>query len=377
MKKIVPFVDLKEQYLSIQKDIDGAIHRVVSSGNFAQSEEVTSFESEFAKYNNAKYCVSLNSGTDALILGLRALNLQPGDEVIVPSFTFIATAIAPVENGLTPVFVDVDERDYGLNLEDLQKKITPKTKAIICVHLYGQPDKISEIQDIIRKTKQKIYLIEDACQAHGATYKGKRVGTFGAFSAFSFYPTKNLGAYGDGGAVITNDKKIADKIRSLKQYGEKIRYFSEEPGINSRLDSLQASILRAKLKHLDRWNTKRKQLAQTYTELLTKQTPFIITPMAMKDREHVYHLYVIRTKKRDELQKYLAEKNISSLIHYPRPLHLQKVYRRYGYKKGDLPIVEKVASEVLSLPFYAEMTGESVQTVVDTIEKFYTSKLNF
>ncbi len=375
MKPSVPFIDLKAQYYSIQNDIDRAIKSVVSSGNFAQGDEITSFESEFAKYIGAKDCISLNSGTDALILGLRALDLQPGDEVIVPSFTFIATAIAAVENNLRPVFVDVDERDYGLNLADLQKKITPKTKAIICVHLYGQPDKIIEIQDIIRKTKQKIYLIEDACQAHGAKYNGKKVGTFGIFSAFSFYPTKNLGAYGDGGALITNDKKLAQKIRLLKMYGEKTRYFSEGPGINSRLDSLQASILRAKLPHLDAWNAKRKLLAQRYSDLFAKQAPFIFTPSVKKNCEHVFHLYVIRTKKRNELQKYLAEKNISSLIHYPRPLHLQKVYSRYGYKKGDLPIVEKVASEVLSLPFYAEMNSDQIKNVTLEIANFYNRQL--
>ncbi len=368
----VPFIDLHAQYLSLKKDLDQAIHRVVISGRFEQGSEVVSFEEEFARYIHAKYCVSLNSGTDALILGIRALELSAGDEIIVPSFTFSATSLAILENGLKPVFVDVDE-NYGLDLVDLKKKITTRTKAIIVVHLYGQPDKIGDIKHIINKSGKKIHLIEDACQAHGATYKNTVVGNFGIFAAFSFYPTKNLGAYGDGGALITNSTAIKNKMRLLKQYGEKRRYFSETRGVNSRLDTLQAAILRTKLIHLSSWNKKRRELAKLYTKYLTSYKDFIKLPKEYPERKAVYHLYVIRTKKREALMKYLSSNGIPSLIHYPIPLHLQKVNQHLGYRLGSLPNVEKITKEVLSIPFYAEMSLAAIKKVSQTIGAFYSS----
>lgn len=373
MNQIIPFIDLSAQYKNISKEIDSAINRVISKGDFTQGEEITNFENKFSKFVDAKYCVSLNSGTDALILGLRGMDLKQGDEIIVPAFTFIATAIAPIENNLKPVFVDIDESDFEIDLNDLKRKINSKTRAIICVHLYGLPDKINEIKEIIKKSGQKIHLIEDACQAHGATYKGKHVGTFGIFSAFSFYPTKNIGAYGDGGALITNNDLLGKKIRQLKQYGETKRYYSEGPGINSRLDAIQAAILSVKLKYLNIWNKKRQNIAKYYSELFIKKVPQIVTPKLFADRNHVFHIYAIRSKKRDQLQKYLLQNGISSLIHYPKALHLQKVYKKLGYKSSDFPNAEKVASEVLSIPLYPEMPIEFAERVVKSIESFYSS----
>lgn len=369
----VSFIDLHTQYISIKKEIDEAVQKIIDSGRFEQGDEVLKFEKEFADFLNAKYCISLNSGTDALILGIRALNLSPGDEVILPSYTFIATAIAAVENGLKPVFADIDEKDYGINLHDLKSKINNRTKVIILVHLYGQPDKIDEVKSIIKKSGKKIYLVEDACQAHGAEYKNRKVGNFGIFSTFSFYPTKNLGAYGDGGVIVTNNKKLASKYRLLKQYGQEKKYYSKSEGINSRLDTIQAAILRVKLKYLDMWNKKRRLLANIYTKMLNKKAPDIQTPKEYKKRKSVYHLYVVRAKKRNALMNNLKHKNINCLIHYPVPLHLQEVYRNFGYKKGDLPVVEKIASEVMSLPFYAEMPKKSISKVVNSISEFYRS----
>lgn len=272
------FVDLKSQYQSIKKEINSAIKKVILSSQFIQGEEVKKFEEEFANYLGTEYCIGVNSGTDALILGIRALEIENGSEIIVSANTFIATALGVSENSLKPVFVDIDEQDYGINLADLKRKINSRTKAIILVHLYGQPDKIDEVKEIIKKTGKKIYLIEDACQAHGAKYKGKRVGNFGIFSAFSFYPGKNLGAYGDGGAIVTNDKKLAEKIKLLREYGQKKKYYHESLGINSRLDSIQAAILRVKLKYLDKWNKKRQEHAFLYNKLIQENIPEIITP---------------------------------------------------------------------------------------------------
>lgn len=367
----VPFIDLKMEYRKIKEEIDEAVERVIDGTQFIQGEDVQKFEREFADYLGAQYCITVNSGTDALILGLKGLDLEPGDEVIVPSNTFIATALAVSENRLKPVFVDVDENDYGINIDDLRKKINYKTKAIILVHLYGQPDKIDEVKDIIKSTKRKIYLIEDACQAHGAEYKAKKVGNFGVFSAFSFYPTKNLGSYGDGGAIVTNDLKLAKKYKLYREYGQNKKYIYEALGRNSRLDTIQAAILRVKLKYLDEWNMKRRRIAFYYTKLFNREIPFIKTPKEFKERQSVFHLYVVRTRKRNSLLKYLNENGIQSLIHYPTPLHLQKVYKYLNYKKGELPISEKISSEIISLPIFPEMKVNQVEFVVKKIRSFY------
>ena len=368
---LIPFVDLKSQYQSIKKEINLAIKKVILSSQFIQGEEVKKFEEEFANYLGAKYCIGVNSGTDALILGIRALEIEKGSEIIVPANTFIATALGVSENGLKPVFVDIDEQDYGINIADLKRKINSKTKAIILVHLYGQPDKIDEVKEIIKKSGKKIYLIEDACQAHGAKYKGKRVGNFGIFSAFSFYPGKNLGAYGDGGAIVTNDKKLAEKIKLLREYGQKKKYYHETLGINSRLDSIQAAILRVKLKYLNKWNKERQEHALLYNKLIQKNIPEIVTPKFFSDRESVFHLYVVKVKKRDQLLDYLIKNNIQALIHYPIPLHLQNAYKFLGYKKGDLPIVEKVSKEIISLPMFAELKKSQIKSIINIMNNFY------
>jgi dTDP-4-amino-4,6-dideoxygalactose transaminase len=369
---MVPFIDLKIQYQEIKKDIDKAIAEVVWSTHFANGEAVGEFENNFANYLGVKHCVGLNSGTDALVLGIRGLGLGPGDEIILPANTFIATAEGVSLNGSKPVFVDIDERDFGININDLKKKINPRTKAIIAVHLYGQPDKLNEILDVIRKSGKKIYLIEDACQAHGATYNNKKVGNFGIFSAFSFYPGKNLGAYGEAGAMVTNDSRLDEICRKYREHGQKKKYFHDVIGVNSRLDTIQAAVLNVKLKHLDIWNEKRRKAADYYSEKLNNILPFVITPEVDLLRRSVYHLYPIRVQKRDGLQEYLKTKDIQTLVHYPLPLHLQKAYEFLGYKKGDLPIVEKVSRELLSLPIFPEIKKEQMDFVVDSIQEFFS-----
>lgn len=366
----IPFVDLKLQYKEIQTEVENAISNVIQSTKFVQGEEVTKFEEEFANYLGANYCIGVNSGTDALILGVRALGLNPGDEVLIPANTYISTALAASENGLRPVLVDIDE-DFGINLEDLKRKINSRTKAIIAVHMYGQPDRIREIEECIKKTGEKIHFIEDASQAHGAEYQSKKVGTFGIFSAFSFYPGKNLGAYGDAGAILTNNKDLANRYKLLREYGQREKYYHDLLGVNSRLDSIQAAVLRVKLRYLDRWNEKRIKIAEHYSDLLEKYVPFVQTPKVFNDRKSVFHLYVIRTKKRDELLEYLKENKIQTLIHYPIPLHLQKAYSYLGYKRGDLRVTEKISSEIISLPIYPELTQEMVEFVVNKISKYF------
>jgi len=371
----IPLVDVKAQYLAIKKEIDDAISRIVDGSTFIGGKEVVQFEESFAKYLQANYCIGVNSGTDALILGIRALGLNPGDEVIVPVNTFIATALGVSENGLKPVFVDVDPKDNGIDLLDLQKKITPKTKAIVVVHLYGQADKIDEIKDIIQKTGKTIHLIEDACQSHGAIYKGKKVGTFSIFSAFSFYPGKNLGAYGDGGAIVTTDNGIAKRVKLLREYGQTEKYIHDSLGVNSRLDSMQAAILRTKLQHLDDWNKSRQKIAEKYTKEFQRVLPIIVeTPAVFDGRNSVYHLYVVKVDNRDQLLKYLTEKGIQALIHYPIPLHLQKAYEYLGYNNGDFPNAEKQAKQILSLPIYPELTEEQIKYIIQTIKEFYDTK---
>ncbi len=367
----IPFVDLKTQFDSIQNEIEEAVNTVFHATNFIQGSDVSQFENSFAKHHGAKYCISVNSGTDALILGMRALHLSAGDEVIIPVNTFIATSLAASENGFKPVFVDIDPKDYGINLNDLKKKITRKTKAIIVVHLYGQPDKLKEIQKIIKESGKKIHLIEDACQAHSADYKGKKVGTFGIFSAFSFYPGKNLGAYGDGGALVTNNKKIANEVKLLREYGQRKKYYHDIVGTNTRLDTIQAAILNVKLKHLKEWTRARQQAAKWYNDLL-KNVSTVQTPAMFKDRMSVYHLYVIQHPKRDKLIKFLGTKGITALIHYPIPLHLQKAYKYLHYKKGDFPHAEKAADKIVSLPMYPELTRDMVEYVVKHIQEFET-----
>lgn len=368
----VPFVDLKAQYLTISREIDVAIKRVLHDGIFIGGHEVESFEKEFARYIGGTYCISLNSGTDALILGTRALELAPHDEVIFSVNTYYATALAATWNSLTPVFVDMSDEDFGISLADLKRKINSRTKAIFLTHLYGQSDKIGEVKDMIKKTGRKIHLIEDCAQAHGALYNKKKVGNFGVFSAFSFYPSKNLGAYGDGGAIITSDSALTKKIKRLKEYGQSKKNLHESIGVNSRLDSIHAAILRTKLKKINVWNKHRRQRAGLYNQLLGGISELKV-PAEFVERPSVYHLYVIQTPKRDKLHKYLLSKRVITQIHYPFPLHEQKAFAFLKHKKTDFPLASKRAREILSLPMYPELTNNQIHYVANTIREFYNS----
>jgi len=367
----IPFVDLISQYRLIKEEVDAAIQEVLDNGLFIGGKHVQSFEDEFSQYLHAHFSIGLNSGTDALILGIRAMNYRKNDEIIVPVHTFIATALGVSENGLIPVFVDSNELDCGMDIDDLRRKITKKTRAIIITHLYGQPDDIDVIKQVIHDSGQSIDIIEDACQAHGALYKGKKVGTFGVFSAFSFYPGKNLGAYGDGGAIVTNDQALNAACRMLREYGQKKKYVHETMGVNSRLDEIQAAVLSVKLRHLDDWNKKRQQLASYYTCAIQRVLPFITCPVEVEGRQSVYHIYAVLTPKRDALQAYLARRGIQTNIHYPIPLHMQKAFAYRNYKKGDFPIAEKKSIHMLSLPMYPEMTTDAINVIVKAIKEFY------
>ena len=362
----INFVDLNKQYSLIKPEIDDAIQRVIKNSSFIGGEEVSAFEEEFAQYCDAHYCAGVNSGTDALKFICMALGIKEGDEVILPVNTFIATALGVSSMGAKPVFVDCEDGTYNIDVKKIEEKITSRTKAIIAVHLYGQPAEMDSIISIAQK--HKLYVIEDACQAHGAFYKDRRVGTFGIASAFSFYPGKNLGAYGDGGAVITNDADMTEKIKKLREYGQEKKYVHTERGTNSRLDGLQAAILRVKLRHLDGWNEKRRNVAACYYDNLKDLQ--IKLPVTMADRNHVYHLFVIETDNRDELLQYMSQKEIFCGIHYPIPLHLQGAYRELGYKEGDFPVSERSASRILSLPVYPELKKEEIRYIKNAINEF-------
>jgi len=366
MKKI-PFVDLFGQYKTIEKEIDEVVKRTVSSTQFILGNEVSVFEKEFAAYCGVKYAVGVGNGLAALELGMRALGIGPGDEVITPANSFIASSSAIAFTGAIPVLIDCDKDSYNIDVKQIEKKITKRTKAIMPVHLYGQPADMKTILAIAKK--YKLYVIEDACQAHGAFYNGKRVGSLGDIAAFSFYPGKNLGAYGDAGILVTNKKKIAETVSMMRNYGQKKKYIHVFLAWNSRIDTIQAAILRVKLKYLDKWNQERRNKAALYTELL-EGTP-VVTPKLTKGIDHVFHLYVIRTKKRDQLVKYLEENDISVGLHYPIPIHLQKAFKYLNYKKGDFPVSEQLAGEGLSLPIYPELKIEDIKYICQTIKKFY------
>ncbi|MBI3619795.1 DegT/DnrJ/EryC1/StrS family aminotransferase [Candidatus Roizmanbacteria bacterium] len=367
----VPFVSIRKEYSFLKRKINAVIPHVINNESLLFGRSVGEFEKKFAKYIGSRYCLTLNSGTDALILGLRALQLSPGDEVLLPTHTFFATALAAVENGLKPVLVDTDINDFGMDLTDLKSKITNRTKAIIIVHLYGQAEKMEEIQQIISKDGRKIHLIEDACQAHGALYKGKRAGSFGTFSAFSFYPTKNLGGYGDGGAVTTSNTALAKRLGFLRQYGQIKKYYHSYVGINSRMDTIQAAILNIKLAYLNEWNHKRQQLAKEYNRILSPLTPDIKIPVIFPERRSVYHLYVVRALKQQKLISYLTSHGVTTLIHYPKPIHLQKALHFLGYKRGMLPNSEKLSKEIISLPLHHFITLHQIRYVARSIQKFY------
>ena len=362
----IPFVDLRAQYTSLTPEVQQAISAVLERGDFVLGEAVALFEAEFAAYCEAGYAVGVDSGTSALELALRAIGIGPGDEVITVANTFIATAFAVSYTGARPVFVDVDPHTYNMDVSRIEEAVTARTKAIIPVHLYGQPADMDPILEIARQ--HNLAVIEDACQAHGARYKGKRVGSLGRAAAFSFYPSKNLGAYGDGGMFVTNDQGIADRVRMLRNHGQRAKYQHLLQGYNRRLDSIQAAVLRVKLKHLDGWNASRRRCAQMYNELLGRD--LVVTPVEADYAEAVYHLYVIRTQERDGLQTHLHSKGIDTGIHYPIPIHKQPAYQDLAYDKQRLPITEACAREALSLPMYPELSNESIAYVARAIEDF-------
>lgn len=369
----IPFLDLKEQYLSIKDEIQAALARIFEDANFVLGRAVEDFEEAFAEFCDCQYGIAVNSGTSALQLALWANGVKQGDEVITVSNTFIATAEAISLVGATPVFVDVDPTSMNMDVTKIEEKITDKTRAIIPVHLYGQPVALDSLLAIAQRNQ--LLVIEDACQAHGAWYQGKKVGSFGQAGCFSFYPSKNLGAFGEAGMVVTNDGEIAVKLRALRDHGQRSKNVHEFIGTNARLESIQGAILGVKLKYLPEWNEKRRQIASLYNELLQGGGDLVL-PREDGPSQRVYHLYVIRTGYRDKLYDYLKAAGIGVAIHYPTPIHLQPAYRELGYKKGDLPVAERSAQEVLSLPVYPEMTEKQIAEVTREIKKFFARHLN-
>lgn len=367
---MIKFVDLKRQYESIKDEINRSIKNVIENADFILGNQVKEFEHKFSEYCKTKYCVGVGSGTDALIFSLKALDIGKGDEVITPPNSYIATSLAISTCGAKPVFVDVDPLEYTIDPLKIKERITEKTKAILVVHLYGQPSRMDEILEIAEEND--LFVIEDACQAHGAKYKGKVTGCIGDIAAFSFYPSKNLGGYGDGGAITTNNKELAEKIELLRNYGQKTKYYHVIKGLNSRLDTIQAAILEIKLKYLNKWNNMRKQNARLYEEYL-EGIDEVITPYENKDSQHVYHLYVIQCKKRDKLREFLAKKNIETGIHYPVPIHLQPAYKEYNFLKGNFPVTESLADKILSLPMYPELNVEEIEYICKAIKNFFNS----
>ncbi|MGH7800732.1 MAG: DegT/DnrJ/EryC1/StrS family aminotransferase [Thermodesulfobacteriota bacterium] len=363
---MIPFVDLREQYRTIEPEIKKAITDVMRRGNFILGESVKAFEEEFAKYCGVKFGVGVGSGTEALHLALVACGIKEGDEVITVPNTAAATALAISSSNAKPVFVDIIQEFYTIDPTKIEKAITTRTKAIIPVHLYGQPADMDPILDIAER--YGLSIIEDACQAHGAEYKGQKVGSLGHLGCFSFYPTKNLGAYGDGGIIVTDDEGSYGKLRLLRNYGQSDRYHHIVKGYNSRLDEIQAVILRVKLKKLDKWNEMRGKIASAYNQLL--ESSHVITPKEASYAKHVYHLYVIRSKRREELKHFLGKRGIQTLSHYPIPIYLQEAYRELGLKKGSYPQAEKCAEEILSLPMYPALKLEQIAYIGEVINKF-------
>jgi dTDP-4-amino-4,6-dideoxygalactose transaminase len=365
----VPFIDLPAQYGALEAEIEAEALRVLRGTEYILGNDVAIFEQEFATYCDVKHAVGVDSGTSALELALRVLEIGPGDEVITAANTFVATALAISYTGATPVLVDVDPRTYTLDVLRLEAAITDRTRAIIPVHLYGQPADMDAIMALA--FRRGLAVIEDACQAHGARYKGRRTGSIGHVAAFSFYPAKNLGALGDGGMVVTNDDRIADALRLLRNYGQREKYHHLVPGFNKRLDTLQAAVLRVKLRHLDRWNAARRRHADLYQRLLGEA---VATPAVADYAEHIWHLYVIHVAERDALRAHLAEHGIATGIHYPVPVHLQPAYASLGYRRGAFPVTEQSASQCLSLPMYPELTPALIERVAAAIAAFAAAR---
>lgn len=361
----VRFNVLDRQFEMYQDEYECAALRVLKSGVYVLGEEVSKFETAFAEFIGAKYCVGLNSGLDALTLAIRALGIDIGDEVIVPANTYIASVMGITENGATPVFAEPNDA-FNIDVDRLEDLITPKTKAILPVHLYGQACNMKELQRLAKK--YNLFIVEDCAQSHGARFDGKITGSFGDIGCFSFYPTKNLGCFGDGGAIVTDSFVLAERIRTMRNYGSRTRYKNETYGVNSRLDEIQAALLSVKLRHVDELTADRKRIAHFYLSEISN--PKIILPQTTFGADHAYHLFVIRCQTRDDLQTYLLEKGIQTLIHYPIPPHLSDVYSCLGYRGGSFPITELYSSEILSLPLYNCMSDDEVGHVVDMINVY-------
>ena len=366
MKATVPFLDLKASYLEIKDELDQAYRRMMDSGWYILGAEVRAFETEFAAYIGAKHCVGVGNGLEALQLILRAYGIAAGDEVIVPANTYIATWLAVSGAGATPVPVEPCEPTFNLDPERVEAAITPRTKAILPVHLYGQTAAMEAINEIARRHGLKV--IEDAAQAHGATYKGRRAGALGDAAGWSFYPTKNLGAYGDAGAITTDDDELAEQLRLLRNYGSTAKYYNDVKGVNSRLDELHAAMLRVRLGHLDEWNARRARIAAMYlTELRATD---LLLPAVIDDAQPVWHLFVVRSRARDELQQFLKAAGIGTLVHYPVAPHLQKAYQEMGLGQGAYPITEAMHREVLSLPIGPHLSAEDAARVIEAVRLF-------
>ena len=366
----VQLVDLTAQYRAIAAEVTRAITKVLAEGDFILGRELELFEEEFADFCRVRYAVGVDSGTSALELALLAYEIGAGSEVIAPANTFIATALAISHVGATPVLVDVDPRTYNIDVAAVKRAITPRTKAIIPVHLNGHPARMDAIHEIAKE--HSLIVIEDACQAHGASYHGKRTGSMGHAAAFSFYPGKNLGAYGDGGMLTTNDPAIAKRVQMLRNYGQSEKYHHMLRGYNRRLDTLQAAVLRVKLRHLESWNAARRWNALVYNKLLADSG--VALPFEAQDAVSAWHLYVIRVVHRDALRDHLGRQGISTGVHYPVPIHLQPAYENLGYKPGDFPVTEANAQRILSLPMYAELTHQQLKLVAETICEFTTAE---
>ncbi len=359
----IPFVDLKAQYLSIKDEIDKTIANVILDSAFIGGNYHESFQKEFAAYVGIKHCIGVGNGTDALFIALKSLGIQSGDEVITVANSFIATSEAITAAGGRVVFVDCDENTYNIDIQKIERAITSRTKGIIPVHLYGQPAEMDLILEIAKKNN--LFVIEDAAQAHGAQYKGRAIGTWGDCACFSFFPGKNLGAYGDAGAIVTNNGELAKKIRMFANHGRIEKYNHEFEGINSRLDGLQAAILIVKLKHLERWTERRRQIANIYEEHLKE---VVATPAVLRDGRHVFHLYVVRVKKRQRVVEFLKSKGISTGVHYPIPLPFLKAYSYLGHAAEDFPVANSLKDDILSLPIHGDMTDAQVEYVIENVK---------
>lgn len=362
----IPFLNLEPTHLEIKDEIMNAFEKIYNKNSFILGESVDLFEKEFAKYCNVDYCISCGNGLDALSIILRGYDIGDGDEVIVPSNTFIATALAASYAGAKVFFVDPDIKTFNIDVNKIEKAITNKTKAIIAVHLYGRPAEIDKIKVICNKYNLK--LIEDAAQAHGAVYNGKKTGSLGDAAGFSFYPGKNLGALGDGGCILTNDAALAKKVKAIRNYGSEIKYNHEYKGVNSRLDELQAEFLRIKLPYLDKWNSSRQKSAKLYLEGIKNAK--IILPFVKSEYESIWHVFPIRTEFRDALASYLKSNGIETLIHYPIPIHLQKAYNDLGFKLGDFPVAENISNTVLSLPLWYGISESEINYLINILNQW-------